>query len=234
MFFDYSLLNRRNGKFSLIWLIANDRLEYRRRTDKNFRDVMSLDVPQVCEDILRYICVRIPACGGDQARPRLSLYLSSMLMAGSVRVHRHQTGVLLFDVAAAFEKLMKTPYTGSLENEPASYRKVTLAVDPLELVPPGDPFQLGSLYDIGTMPNIPTAAAEQEDEPASHHRPELNGNVAVPSEITLREEQRPAGPPPFLEDFGDVLPPHQRPLQQPFADPLLELELDTDAVPRYS
>ncbi|XP_037073143.1 meiotic recombination protein REC8 homolog [Pollicipes pollicipes] len=180
-------------------------------------------LPQRSEDILRYICVRIPACGGDQARPRLSLYLSSMLMAGSVRVHRHQTGVLLFDVAAAFEKLMKTPYTGSLENEPASYRKVTLAVDPLELVPPGDPFQLGSLYDIGTMPNIPTAAAEQEDEPASHHRPELNGNVAVPSEITLREEQRPAG------TLEMCCPPHQRPLQQPFADPLLELELGVGA-----
>ena len=46
MFFDYSLLNRRNGKFSLIWLVVNDRLEYRRRTDKNFREVMAVDVPK--------------------------------------------------------------------------------------------------------------------------------------------------------------------------------------------
>ena len=32
-----------------------------------------------------------------------------------------------------------------------SVRRVTLMVDPLDLVPSGDPFQLGSLYDIDTM-----------------------------------------------------------------------------------
>ena len=30
-------------------------------------------------------------------------------------------------------------------------RRVTLMVDPLEMAPAGDPFQLGSLYDIDTM-----------------------------------------------------------------------------------
>ena len=39
----------------------------------------------------------------------------------------------------------------SVTSRRVSARRVTLMLDPLEMVPPGDPFQLGSLYDIDTM-----------------------------------------------------------------------------------
>ncbi|XP_043219922.1 fibrous sheath CABYR-binding protein-like [Amphibalanus amphitrite] len=234
MFFDYSLLNRRNGKFSLIWLIVNDRLEYRRRTDKHFREVLAVNVPRTCEDIIRYICAQMPAHAGG-ARPRFSLYLSSMLMAGCVRVYHHQTCILLSDAANAFERLMKTSYIGGcLEDDPVNVRRVTLMVDPLSLVPSGDPFQLGSLYDIDTMlqlgvPEEPPqeqegdlpAAATAGRQPRQQEPPPYNPNLARVSDITLREEDRSERQQHVLEDFGEPLLPHQRPV-----DPFLELELE--------
>ncbi|KAF0305955.1 Meiotic recombination protein REC8 [Amphibalanus amphitrite] len=235
MFFDYSLLNRRNGKFSLIWLIVNDRLEYRRRTDKHFREVMAVNVPKTCEDIIRYICAQMPAHAGG-ARPRFSLYLSSMLMAGCVRVYHYQTCILLSDAANAFERLMKTSYIGGcLEDDPVNVRRVTLMVDPLSLVPSGDPFQLGSLYDIDTMlqlgvpeeppqeqeGDLPTAAATAGRQPRQQEPPPYNPNLARVSDITLREEDRSERQQHVLEDFGEPLLPHQRPV-----DPFLELELE--------
>ena len=46
MFYSYDVLNPRTGKLSVLWLVANNRLKYSKRQDKNFREVMAVNIPR--------------------------------------------------------------------------------------------------------------------------------------------------------------------------------------------
>ncbi|XP_052251787.1 meiotic recombination protein REC8 homolog isoform X2 [Dreissena polymorpha] len=68
------------------------------------RDIASVNVDQSCDDILQYIEVRLDPQLPRKHRPRLSLYLSSLLMYGIVRIHNKHSQYLLDDVVLALTK----------------------------------------------------------------------------------------------------------------------------------
>ncbi|XP_068224932.1 meiotic recombination protein REC8 homolog [Palaemon carinicauda] len=102
MFYSYDVLNPQNGKFAVIWLVATGHLRYANRRDKNFKEIMSLKVSRTCNDIIRHIDQR-----GHGERPKFSLYLSSMLFYGTVKVYHRQVRFLLEEVMNIHKNLQR-------------------------------------------------------------------------------------------------------------------------------
>ncbi|CAG5130410.1 unnamed protein product, partial [Candidula unifasciata] len=87
----------RNGRFGLIWLAATQTKVLSKR------ELYAIDISMTCSDILSHI----PGYIGKEAvqRPRrFSLYLTSQLMYGSVRVLQKQWEYLFLDVSALLRK----------------------------------------------------------------------------------------------------------------------------------
>ncbi|XP_076104139.1 meiotic recombination protein REC8 homolog [Mytilus galloprovincialis] len=99
MFYHQSILQRRGGKFGTVWLAATKIDQLKRR------DFSAVDIKRTCDDILDYILVRIMPKKQGSGHPRFSLYLSSQLMYGVIRVFKRQNEYLLDDVTNFFCKM---------------------------------------------------------------------------------------------------------------------------------
>ncbi|XP_018026175.1 meiotic recombination protein REC8 homolog [Hyalella azteca] len=92
MFYSYDILHPRSGKLSILWLVATGSFKYDKRQDKDFNKVINVNVPRSCSQILKH--VQIKRTGDDEKPRHLSLYLSSMLMYGVVKIHERQVLLL--------------------------------------------------------------------------------------------------------------------------------------------
>ncbi|XP_022096641.1 meiotic recombination protein REC8 homolog isoform X2 [Acanthaster planci] len=94
MFFSQDILQRRGGKFGIVWLAATKCTP----VSLSRRDYCTVSISKTCDDILKYICLEGQPLKPHGARPRLSLYLSSQLMFGVTRVYRKQVEFLSVEV----------------------------------------------------------------------------------------------------------------------------------------
>lgn len=109
MFYSQDILQKRGGKFSKIWLAATKMSKLSRR------EVASIHISRSCDEILEYVELRAEP-GPSGKRPRFSLYLSSLLMYGVVRIHQKQGEYLLEDVSSALIRMRSLVKTGSAED----------------------------------------------------------------------------------------------------------------------
>ncbi|XP_005098917.1 meiotic recombination protein REC8 homolog [Aplysia californica] len=98
MFYSHTYL-KKNGRFGLIWLSATQSKVLSKR------ELYSVNIKVVCSDILAHF----PAHGGHAGdkfhrHKRFSLYLSSQLMIGTVRILQKQSDYLLADSWVLFRK----------------------------------------------------------------------------------------------------------------------------------
>ncbi|XP_059139423.1 meiotic recombination protein REC8 homolog isoform X2 [Physella acuta] len=92
MFYSHVYL-RRNGRFGLVWLAATQ------SRILNKRELQAVNISITCSDILEHIPGSVGH--GTYKRPRrFSLYLSSQLMYGSVKILQKQWECLLTDVSS--------------------------------------------------------------------------------------------------------------------------------------
>ncbi|XP_036365276.1 meiotic recombination protein REC8 homolog [Octopus sinensis] len=89
MFYSTEILNRRGGRFALIWLAATKGRKLSRR------EVCGVDLVDTCHAILKYLRAKT-------VRQRLSLYLSTQLMYGTLVIYQRQSSVLLDEVNSLF------------------------------------------------------------------------------------------------------------------------------------
>ncbi|XP_014668172.1 PREDICTED: meiotic recombination protein REC8 homolog [Priapulus caudatus] len=82
MFYAHDILQKKGGKFGIVWIAATRSIKV-----LNKRDVVSVNIPKACDDIIDYIMVRH---GKLHDRRRFSLYLSAQLMYGIVKLHQKQ------------------------------------------------------------------------------------------------------------------------------------------------
>nr|XP_054765546.1 meiotic recombination protein REC8 homolog [Lytechinus pictus] len=92
MFYSHDILQKRGGKFGIIWIAAT------KGAALSKRDYCSVCVTKSCDDIVKYITLQVLPAGGKGSRPRFSLYLSSQLMIGVARVFEKQVGYFIGDV----------------------------------------------------------------------------------------------------------------------------------------
>ncbi|XP_041371044.1 meiotic recombination protein REC8 homolog [Gigantopelta aegis] len=92
MFYSQDILQRRGGKFGLIWIAATHPKRLTRR------DYARVNVKTTSKSLLNFILVQVPPRRPGGHCPRLSLYLSAQLMYGVVRCHCKQVEFLLGDV----------------------------------------------------------------------------------------------------------------------------------------
>ncbi|XP_069996332.1 meiotic recombination protein REC8 homolog isoform X1 [Penaeus vannamei] len=104
MFYSYDVLHPRKGKLAVVWLAATGRLQFKKRQDRNFKEAMSVKIYRTCDEILRYVVLKKVTSVGDE-KGRFSLYLSSMLMYGTVMLYRRQVRFLLDEVMGTYQKL---------------------------------------------------------------------------------------------------------------------------------
>ncbi|XP_076371463.1 uncharacterized protein LOC143257092 isoform X4 [Tachypleus tridentatus] len=100
MFYSKEILQKRGGKFSVIWLAATEPSLLSRK------DFISVGISKSCSDILDYIFGNLPAIRPGGKKPRLSLCLSSKLMYGVTFVYKKQNDYL-------FESVIKFTYVTS-------------------------------------------------------------------------------------------------------------------------
>ncbi|XP_072177388.1 meiotic recombination protein REC8 homolog [Diadema setosum] len=109
MFYAHDILQKRGGKFGVIWIAATKGVSLTKR------DYCSVCVPKSCEDIINYITLRAPPIGPKGSRPRFSLYLSSQLMVGVARVFEKQFSYFIVDVHELHKRTCRLT-TGSFED----------------------------------------------------------------------------------------------------------------------
>ncbi|KAL4231917.1 meiosis-specific component of sister chromatid cohesion complex [Mactra antiquata] len=97
------MVQKRGGKFSKVWLAATHMCKLTRR------EVASINIEKKCNEIESYVNHEVPASVVGGRRPRFSLYLSSQLMYGAVRIYHKQAFYLLEDVESALVKLKTSP-----------------------------------------------------------------------------------------------------------------------------
>ncbi|XP_066989832.1 meiotic recombination protein REC8 homolog isoform X2 [Macrobrachium rosenbergii] len=107
MFYSYDVLHPKKGKFAVVWLVATGNLNYVKRYDKNFKDIMSLKVSRTCiftssKDIIKHVDQ-----SGRGERQKFSLYLSSMLMYGTVKIYYRQVRFLLEETMNIYKNLQR-------------------------------------------------------------------------------------------------------------------------------
>ncbi|CAH1782112.1 unnamed protein product [Owenia fusiformis] len=91
MFYSQDILQKKGGKFGIVWIAAT------RPSVLHRRDYSSVNVRRTCDDIIQYIVVQAPPRHPGGARPRFSLYLSAQLMYGVVKVYDRQSQILFSD-----------------------------------------------------------------------------------------------------------------------------------------
>ncbi|XP_030841887.1 meiotic recombination protein REC8 homolog [Strongylocentrotus purpuratus] len=92
MFYSHDILQKRGGKFGIIWIAATKGVALSKR------DYCSVCVPKSCDDIVKYITLEAMPVSRKGSRPRFSLYLSSQLMVGVARVFEKQVNYFIVDV----------------------------------------------------------------------------------------------------------------------------------------
>ncbi|XP_046451761.1 uncharacterized protein LOC124199842 isoform X2 [Daphnia pulex] len=103
MFYDIDILNRRGGKFGIIWLAANKKLRLKGKGSKNdLRLLLQVRVDRICQEIVRYVRTINP--GTEGSSPRFSLYLSAMLTHGAIIAHHKQVSHTLANVRLTFQQ----------------------------------------------------------------------------------------------------------------------------------
>ncbi|XP_046451764.1 uncharacterized protein LOC124199848 isoform X2 [Daphnia pulex] len=103
MFYDTDILNRRGGKFGIIWLAANKKLRLKGKGSKNdLRLLLQVRVDRICQEIVRYVRTINP--GTEGSSPRFSLYLSAMLTHGAIIAHHKQVSHTLANVRLTFQQ----------------------------------------------------------------------------------------------------------------------------------
>ncbi|XP_033109737.1 meiotic recombination protein REC8 homolog [Anneissia japonica] len=84
MFYSHNILQKRGGRFGIIWIAAT------KASTLTKREYVSVKIIDTCQDIVDYIMLRAEPLSSGNPQPRLSLYLSSQLMCGVVRVYKKQ------------------------------------------------------------------------------------------------------------------------------------------------
>ncbi|XP_046451746.1 uncharacterized protein LOC124199830 [Daphnia pulex] len=103
MFYDIDILNRRGGKFGIIWLAANKKLRLKGKGSKNdLRLLLQVRVDRICQEIVQYVRTINP--GTEGSSPRFSLYLSAMLTHGAIIAHHKQVSHTLANVRLTFQQ----------------------------------------------------------------------------------------------------------------------------------
>ncbi|XP_076371440.1 uncharacterized protein LOC143257092 isoform X2 [Tachypleus tridentatus] len=204
MFYSKEILQKRGGKFSVIWLAATEPSLLSRK------DFISVGISKSCSDILDYIFGNLPAIRPGGKKPRLSLCLSSKLMYGVTFVYKKQNDYLFDDVKKFQDrlKLIKMILEGPDTNV-LPPRKVSVTLkDPLEMFVD---IEFGRLLPLTASPPEPTykflvvlsprspepqvseisviSRKRTAEEELEDHMPVLH--TVRPSEITIVE------PPPF-------------------------------------
>ncbi|ESO96830.1 hypothetical protein LOTGIDRAFT_231664 [Lottia gigantea] len=100
MFYSLELLQKRGGQFGIIWVAATEGAKL------NKRQITGVRLKKACNDIIDYIMVRgHHEYGTGKSRKRFSLYLSSQLMYGVVKIYNRQNDYLLTDATTFMARL---------------------------------------------------------------------------------------------------------------------------------
>nr|CAH0098006.1 unnamed protein product [Daphnia galeata] len=93
MFYDVDILNRRGGKFGVIWLAANGKLRLKGKGSRNdLRLVEGVRVDRICHEIMQYLKIENPPRFPEEFRPNssFSLFLTAKLVHGVIVIHHKQ------------------------------------------------------------------------------------------------------------------------------------------------
>ncbi|XP_033757354.1 meiotic recombination protein REC8 homolog [Pecten maximus] len=99
MFYHQGILQKRGGKFGIIWLAAT-RIEHLKR-----RELCDVNLQKTCDEIIDHIMVRMHGSTSGKKRTRFSLYLSSQLMYGVTRILAKQSEFLFGDASTFFTRV---------------------------------------------------------------------------------------------------------------------------------
>ncbi|XP_023932118.1 meiotic recombination protein REC8 homolog [Lingula anatina] len=122
MFYSHDVLQRKGGKFGIIWIAATRGVHLTRR------EYYGVNVDRTCRQIIDYITLRARPVRPGGSVPRFSLYLSSQLMFGVVKVYNRQTEYLYSDLSClskVFSHLSQLKPTTDID------LKVTARADPV-------------------------------------------------------------------------------------------------------
>ncbi|KAK4002639.1 hypothetical protein OUZ56_004451 [Daphnia magna] len=234
MFYNLDILNRRGGKFGVIWLVANQKLRVKGNGSKrDLRLVLDVHVDRICKDIMRHVRIENQGKLSEHSNPRFSLYLSAMLTHGAVLVHHRQVTHAIAHYQLTFqqqkiEKNLKEiniscsaldltdVVVGAGENllgdkltlEEREFGHLVDVVDALRI----SAFQNSPPQGLPEAPfllNQTTSVDEIEKDFAEFFKLTSQspyGNFVAPEEITLREEESAVRVLPELidESFGGV------------------------------
>ncbi|XP_047491502.1 uncharacterized protein LOC125040808 isoform X2 [Penaeus chinensis] len=149
MFYSYDVLHPRKGKLAVVWLAATGRLQFKKRQDRNFKEAMGVKICRTCDEILRYVVLKKVTSLGNE-KGRFSLYLSTMLMYGTVMLYRRQVHFLLDEVMGTYEKLQhQSALLLDLDTSSGGHLRVTMR-EPLM----ADYMNLD--WTLSTLPSLPT------------------------------------------------------------------------------
>ncbi|XP_019737128.1 meiotic recombination protein REC8 homolog isoform X2 [Hippocampus comes] len=192
MFYYPVVLKRGTGCFSTIWLVATRGVTVTRR------ELLQVNVPRTCDDIMSYILEQVQPPQPDMPRPRFSLYLSSQLQYGVVVVYHRQCAMFLKELQSLIGKLLKYSRPKKLDMEDSG-RKMMLCTDPLSLLDeidgPLDPLfgEMGklmpspsTLMQMEETPERRASSTELEPSPARSPSP-MSRHTVSPQSITIQE-----------------------------------------------
>ncbi|XP_051921089.1 meiotic recombination protein REC8 homolog isoform X2 [Hippocampus zosterae] len=191
MFYYPVVLRRGTGCFSTIWLAAT------RGVNVTRRELLQVNVPRSCDDIMSYILVQVPPPQPGMPQPRFSLYLSSQLQYGVVVVYHRQCGMFLKELQSLVGKLLK--YRAKKLDMADLSRKKMLCTDPLSLLDeidgPLDPLfgemdqfipSPSTLIQMEQTPERRSSSTELESHPERSASP-MSRHTVSPESITIKE-----------------------------------------------
>ncbi|XP_019644362.1 PREDICTED: meiotic recombination protein REC8 homolog [Branchiostoma belcheri] len=100
MFYSQDILQKRGGKFGIIWIAAT------RASDLTKRDYSAVNVARTCEEIISHLTGQSRARYDRGRFPRFSLYLSAQLMFGVTLVHGKHAEYLYGDAMTLQSKFI--------------------------------------------------------------------------------------------------------------------------------
>ncbi|XP_028643220.1 meiotic recombination protein REC8 homolog isoform X1 [Grammomys surdaster] len=202
MFYYPNVLQRHTGCFATIWLAAT------RGSRLVKREYLKVNVVKTCEEILKYVLVRVQSPTPGLPRPRFSLYLSAQLQIGVIRVYFQQCQYLVEDIQHILEHLHRAQLRIRIDMEEADLPNLLLPnclamMETLEDAP--EPFfgamsvdpRLPSPFDIPQIRHLLEAATPKkihketlpEATPESRKPDRTLATVQSPEVITLQEAE---------------------------------------------
>ncbi|XP_034553839.1 meiotic recombination protein REC8 homolog [Notolabrus celidotus] len=214
MFYYPPVLIRNTGCFSTIWLVATNGYRVTRR------DFLKVNVIRTCDDLMNFVLERVPPSLPDLPRPRFSLYLSSQLQYGVVRVYHRQCAILLEELQDVVGRLAKQR-TKKMDIDDHSRLALDLpdALSHLEESEGAPDPLFGVMYMRDAMPSPNTLIQMGREflrETSPEHAERVSpasaaasdiGITASPENITLRETE-PAAMPITEYEGVDLLEQH--------------------------